>query len=212
MARRPCALAARAGGSEPSRTQARFMARPGVSTRRRGCHRPRPATSRRCRRRADHGRDHAARQHGDEGLSEESEGHDESLSPAVGSTPATSVSAIPIGTSKSRTAPRTSSSPAARTFPRWKSRRCCTATPTSWRPRWWRSPDEKWGEVPHAFVTPRAGAEERLTEAAVIAWCRANMAHFKVPQHVSFVQLPKTSTGKIQKYALRQRIAEELRK
>ena len=73
-------------------------------------------------------------------------------------------------------------------------------------------PDEKWGEVPHAFVTPKAAAEDRLTEAAVIAWCRANMAHFKAPRHVSFVQLPKTSTGKIQKYALRQRIAEGLRK
>ncbi len=73
-------------------------------------------------------------------------------------------------------------------------------------------PDEKWGEVPHAFVTPKEGAEERLTEDGVIAWCRANMAHFKAPRHVSFVQLPKTSTGKIQKYALRQRIAESPRK
>ena len=72
-------------------------------------------------------------------------------------------------------------------------------------------PDEKWGEVPHAFVTPKADAGERLTEAAVIAWCRANMAHFKAPRHVSFVQLPKTSTGKIQKYALRQLIAGGLR-
>ena len=72
-------------------------------------------------------------------------------------------------------------------------------------------PDDKWGEVPHAFVTPKADAGERLTEAAVIAWCRANMAHFKAPRHVSFVQLPKTSTGKIQKYALRQLIAGGLR-
>ena len=72
-------------------------------------------------------------------------------------------------------------------------------------------PDDKWGEVPHAFVTPKADAGDRLTEAAVIAWCRANMAHFKAPRHVSFVQLPKTSTGKIQKYALRQLIAGGLR-
>jgi fatty-acyl-CoA synthase len=72
-------------------------------------------------------------------------------------------------------------------------------------------PDETWGEVPHAFVTSKADAEDRLSEAVVIAWCRANMAHFKAPRHVSFVQLPKTSTGKIQKYALRQRIAEGLR-
>ncbi len=73
-------------------------------------------------------------------------------------------------------------------------------------------PDEKWGEVPHAFVTPKPGAEERLTEDDVIEYCRANMARFKAPRFVSFVQLPKTSTGKIQKYELRRRLAEGLKK
>ncbi|CAH2600658.1 4-hydroxybutyrate--CoA ligase 2 [Rhodovastum atsumiense] len=72
-------------------------------------------------------------------------------------------------------------------------------------------PDEKWGEVPHAFVTPKPGAEDTLTAADVIAYCRANLAGFKTPRHVSFVQLPKTSTGKIQKFELRRRLAEGLK-
>jgi len=70
-------------------------------------------------------------------------------------------------------------------------------------------PDEKWGEVPHAFVTPVPGAES-LTEADVIAWCRARMAHYKAPKHVTFGPLPKTSTGKIQKFELRQRLRQGL--
>jgi len=64
-------------------------------------------------------------------------------------------------------------------------------------------PDPVWGETPHAFVTLKPGA--RTTAAAdIIAWCRANMAHFKCPRHVSFGPLPKTSTGKIQKFELRE--------
>jgi fatty-acyl-CoA synthase len=69
-------------------------------------------------------------------------------------------------------------------------------------------PDEKWGEVPHAFITPKPGAAERLNAASVIEFCRANLAHFKCPRHVSFIELPKTSTGKIQKYELRRRSRE----
>jgi fatty-acyl-CoA synthase len=65
-------------------------------------------------------------------------------------------------------------------------------------------PDAKWGETPHAFVTLKPGAEE-LTEAAIIAWCRQHLAHYKCPRHVSFGALPKTSTGKIQKFDLRDR-------
>jgi fatty-acyl-CoA synthase len=63
-------------------------------------------------------------------------------------------------------------------------------------------PDERWGETPCAFVTPKPGGEG-LTAAEVIAWCRANLAHFKVPKTVIFGPLPKTSTGKIQKFVLR---------
>ncbi len=62
-------------------------------------------------------------------------------------------------------------------------------------------PDEKWGETPCAFVTLRSGAE--LGEQDVIDYCRANLAHFKCPKTVVFTELPKTSTGKIQKFKLR---------
>jgi fatty-acyl-CoA synthase len=71
--------------------------------------------------------------------------------------------------------------------------------------------DEKWGEVPHAFVTVRPGAED-LTEAAVIAFCRDHLARFKVPKHVTFTVLPKTATGKIQKYELRRLLKSSLNK
>ncbi|MDJ0685329.1 MAG: acyl-CoA synthetase [Alphaproteobacteria bacterium] len=62
-------------------------------------------------------------------------------------------------------------------------------------------PDEKWGETPCAFVLTRDGSD--LTEAAVIDFCRANMARFKAPKTVIFGPLPKTSTGKVQKFKLR---------
>jgi fatty-acyl-CoA synthase len=65
-------------------------------------------------------------------------------------------------------------------------------------------PDEKWGEVPCAFVTLRDDAAD-ITEAELIAYCRENMAHFKTPKAIIFGQLPKTSTGKVQKYVLRER-------
>ena len=64
-------------------------------------------------------------------------------------------------------------------------------------------PDETWGETPCAFVTlkPDAGP---VTAAGIADWCRAHLARFKVPRHVVFGPLPKTSTGKIQKYLLRE--------
>ena len=62
-------------------------------------------------------------------------------------------------------------------------------------------PDEKWGETPCAFVTLKDGASASSQD--VIDFCRDNMAHFKAPKTVVFGELPKTSTGKIQKFALR---------
>lgn len=70
--------------------------------------------------------------------------------------------------------------------------------------------DEKWGETPCAFVTLVAGAEP-LTEQQVIDYCADNLARFKLPKAVVFMELPKTSTGKVQKFALRE-IAEGLQK
>ncbi|HET9652373.1 MAG TPA: acyl-CoA synthetase [Usitatibacter sp.] len=74
-------------------------------------------------------------------------------------------------------------------------------------------PDEKWGETPCAFVTLKPGAGE-VKPADIMAWCRDHLAGFKVPKTVVFGDLPKTSTGKIQKYVLRQRarMLEERRK
>ena len=64
-------------------------------------------------------------------------------------------------------------------------------------------PDAKWGETPCAFVTLRPDAAP-VTAGDVIAWCREHLAHFKAPRAVVFGPLPKTSTGKIQKYVLRE--------
>ncbi|MBT5432096.1 MAG: acyl-CoA synthetase [Alphaproteobacteria bacterium] len=66
-------------------------------------------------------------------------------------------------------------------------------------------PDEKWGETPCAFVTLRPGAE--ATDKEIIAFCRENLAGFKCPRYVVFTDLPKTSTGKIQKSVLREQAA-----
>jgi fatty-acyl-CoA synthase len=64
-------------------------------------------------------------------------------------------------------------------------------------------PDEKWGERPKAFVTLRPG--QSATEADIIEHCRAHLARFKAPGAVEFCDLPKTSTGKVQKFVLRER-------
>jgi fatty-acyl-CoA synthase len=64
-------------------------------------------------------------------------------------------------------------------------------------------PDQKWGETPCAFVTLRDNFDN-VREQDIIAYCRDNMAHFKAPKTVVFSALPKTSTGKIQKFILRQ--------
>lgn len=64
-------------------------------------------------------------------------------------------------------------------------------------------PDEKWGETPCAFVELKSDATN-ISEADVIAFCRERLAHFKCPRRVVFVELPKTATGKIQKFRLRE--------
>jgi fatty-acyl-CoA synthase len=65
-------------------------------------------------------------------------------------------------------------------------------------------PDEKWGEVPKAFVGLRPG--KTATEQEIIDFCRERIAHYKCPKAVEFTELPKTSTGKIQKFRLRERL------
>jgi fatty-acyl-CoA synthase len=67
-------------------------------------------------------------------------------------------------------------------------------------------PDEKWGETPCAFVELKPGAEATADE--LIAWCKTHLAGYKCPRHVVFAELPKTSTGKIQKFRLREMAKE----
>jgi len=68
-------------------------------------------------------------------------------------------------------------------------------------------PDEKWGETPCAFVELAPG--QSLTPEDIITWCRERLAAFKCPRTVVFREIPKTSTGKIQKFRLRD-IARDL--
>jgi fatty-acyl-CoA synthase len=63
-------------------------------------------------------------------------------------------------------------------------------------------PDPRWGETPVAYVELRPGMA--ASEADLVAHCRAHLAHFKAPRTVVFGPLPRTSTGKVQKYVLRQ--------
>jgi fatty-acyl-CoA synthase len=64
------------------------------------------------------------------------------------------------------------------------------------------TPDEKWGEVPCAFLELRD--DTTATEQEIIEFCRERMARYKVPKRIIFGPLPKTSTGKIQKFVLRE--------
>jgi len=63
-------------------------------------------------------------------------------------------------------------------------------------------PDDKWGETPCAFIELKPG--QKATQEELIAWCRNNLAGYKCPRHVVFTELPRTSTGKIQKFKLRE--------
>ncbi len=67
-------------------------------------------------------------------------------------------------------------------------------------------PDEKWGETPCAFIELKPGATS--TAEDIIAWCRSGLARYKVPRHVVFAEVPRTSTGKIQKFKLREMAKE----
>ena len=66
------------------------------------------------------------------------------------------------------------------------------------------TPDDKWGEVPHAYVLLRD--DKMITEQELIDFCRQRLAHFKCPKAVHYGPLPKTSTGKIRKNVLRQEL------
>jgi fatty-acyl-CoA synthase len=63
-------------------------------------------------------------------------------------------------------------------------------------------PDDKWGETPCAFIELRPGATASAED--LVAWCREGLARYKCPRHIVFAEIPKTSTGKIQKFKLRE--------
>jgi fatty-acyl-CoA synthase len=63
-------------------------------------------------------------------------------------------------------------------------------------------PDERWGERPKAVVTLKEGAT--TSEEEIVAFCRQRLAHFKCPDAITFGSLPKTSTGKVRKFVLRE--------
>ena len=65
-------------------------------------------------------------------------------------------------------------------------------------------PDEKWGEVPCAFVELKH--EKSITEEELLNFCRKNLAGFKRPKQIVFCEIPKTATGKLQKFELRKKI------
>jgi fatty-acyl-CoA synthase len=67
-------------------------------------------------------------------------------------------------------------------------------------------PDSKWGEVPVTFVETKPGST--VTKDEIIAHCRQHLAKFKMPKDVRFESIPRTSTGKIQKFQLRKRLSE----
>ncbi|ACS42191.1 MULTISPECIES: acyl-CoA synthetase [Methylorubrum] len=67
-------------------------------------------------------------------------------------------------------------------------------------------PDAKWGETPCAFIELKEGRE--ATSEELVAWCRERLAPYKLPRHVVFGELPKTSTGKVQKFVLREKARE----
>ena len=82
-----------------------------------------------------------------------------------------------------------------------KWRTCCTGIPDVLAAAVVAKPDAKWGETPCAFVELKAGAT--VTREDIVAHCKKHLAGFKVPRAVVFGELPKTSTGKIQKFELR---------
>jgi fatty-acyl-CoA synthase len=74
--------------------------------------------------------------------------------------------------------------------------------PTNTAPRRAGEARQKWGETPCAFVELKPS--EMVSSEELIGWCRENLAGYKIPRHIVFAELPKTSTGKIQKFRLRE--------
>ena len=153
-------------------------------------------------RRQDHGRGHVSRQRRDEGLFPQPRGDAEGLWPAAGSIPAIWGSCTPTAMSSSRTDRRTSSFREGRTSRRSRSRKRLYRHPAVAVAAVVAMPHEKWGETPCAFIELVTGRQ--ADAETLLAWCREHLARYKVPRRFVFMLVPKTSTGKVQKVALRE--------
>ena len=69
-------------------------------------------------------------------------------------------------------------------------------------------PDDKWGETPCAFIELHPGHDEASLKEELIGWCRGRLAAYKIPRSVVFQELPRTSTGKLQKFKLREQVKQ----
>ena len=155
-------------------------------------------------RRSDDGRDRDARQQRDGRATTTTRSPPRRPSRAGGCTPEISASSTRTVMSSCATGPRTSSSRAGRTYRRSRSSTRSSRTTTVLEVAVIGVPDEKWGERPKAFVLRRPGAE--VNQAELIGYLQTHIARFKVPKAIEFVdQLPRTSTGKIQKFELREK-------
>ena len=124
--------------------------------------------------------------------------------PTAGCTPATSACSTSAATCASPTARRTCSSSAGSTRTRPRSRTCSATTPAVGQVAVVGVPDERMGEVGLAFVVPRPAPA--IDPDELIAWCREQMANYKVPRYVEIVDaLPLNASGKVLKYELRAR-------
>ena len=121
----------------------------------------------------------------------------------AGSTPGTSPSATPTATSSCETGPKDVIISGGENISSQEVEKVIMEHPGVLEVTVVGVPDDRWGEVPKAFVTAAPGTQ--VTGEEIIAFTRDRIAHFKAPKHVEFGELPKTATGKIQKYVLRDR-------
>ena len=173
-------------------------------SRARGARRDRPRDdAARARRRRDDGRGDVPRQCGDEGLSQEQGRRPTRPSPAAGSIPAISASSTRTAMSSCSDRSKDIIISGGENISSIEVEDALFEHPGVQLAAVVARPDDKWGETPCAFVEMKPG--HSATAEELIEWCRARLARYKCPRHVVFAEIPKTSTGKVQKFALRER-------
>ena len=153
-------------------------------------------------RRRDPGRGHVPRQHRDEGLSQEPRRRAKRPSTAAGSIPATSPCCTRTAIIQLKDRSKDIIISGGENISSIEVEDVLYKHPAVQAAAVVAKPDEKWGETPCAFVELKPG--QSATADEMIDWCREGLARYKVPRHVVFAELPKTSTGKIQKFKLRE--------